>query len=53
MPTKQLPSRPSLDHLKHQAKDLLEGRQSRNPEAMERIKGFHPEFTKSMPPSLS
>jgi hypothetical protein len=23
MPTKRLPSRPDLDHLKHQAKDLL------------------------------
>jgi ankyrin repeat protein len=47
MPTKQLPSRPSLDHLKHQAKDLLEARRAGNPEAVERIKGSHPEFAKS------
>src|SRR5260221_13985773 len=46
MPTKQLPSRPSLDHLKHQAKDLLEARQAGNPEAIQRIKGSHPEFAK-------
>src|ERR1700691_3295549 len=47
MPTKPLPSRPSLDHLKHQAKDLLQARQAGNPEAIQRIKGSHPEFAKS------
>jgi hypothetical protein len=47
MPTKQLPSRPSLDHLKHQAKDLLQARQAENPEAIQRIKASHPEFAKS------
>lgn len=47
MPTKQLPSRPSLDHLKHQARDLVEARRAGNPEAVQRIKGSHPEFAKS------
>jgi ankyrin repeat protein len=47
MPTKQLPSRPSLDHLKHQAKDLLEARHAGTPEATQRIKGSHPEFAKA------
>jgi ankyrin repeat protein/uncharacterized glyoxalase superfamily protein PhnB len=44
MSTKQLPSRPSLDHLKHQAKDLLQAFQAGSPEAIQRIKTSHPEF---------
>src|SRR5580658_4412418 len=44
MPTKPLPSRPSLDHLKHQAKDLLQAFQAGSPEAIQRIKTSHPEF---------
>jgi hypothetical protein len=44
MPTKHLPSSPNLDHLKYQAKDLLKGHQLRTPEAMQRIREFHPRF---------
>lgn len=42
MPTKQLPSNPSLDHLKHQAKDLLEAHAHPTPDVCQRIREFHP-----------
>jgi Lon protease-like protein len=35
---KELPERPSLEHLKSQAKDLLEGVRSGAPEALERVR---------------
>jgi hypothetical protein len=44
MPIKSLPSSPSLDHLKHQAKDLLAAVNARDPEALSRIREFHPTF---------
>ncbi len=44
MPVRPLPSHPSLDHLKHQAKDLLKGLAARNLEAAQRIGEFHPRF---------
>lgn len=44
MPTKSLPPDPSLDHLKHQAKDLLDARRAGLPEALQRIREFHPRF---------
>jgi len=44
MPVKPLPSNPSLDHLKHQAKDLLKAHALRSPEAAQRIREFHPRF---------
>ena len=44
MPVKRLPANPSLDHLKHQAKDLLRGHDARNPEVAQRIREFHPRF---------
>lgn len=44
MPTRRLPSDPSLAHLKHQAKDLLKAHRERNPEARQRIREFHPRF---------
>lgn len=47
MPTKHLPSNPSLEHLKYQAKDLLKAHQSQNSEASQRIREFHPRFSKS------
>lgn len=37
MSEKVLPSRPSLDHLKHQARDLLKAQQEGNPEAATRL----------------
>src|SRR5882724_2422895 len=44
MPSKSLPSRPSLDHLKYQAKDLLNGHRARKLEAFTRIRQSHPKF---------
>src|SRR5438876_8389288 len=44
MPSKSLPSRPSLDHLKYQAKDLLNGHRARKLEAFSRIRQSHPKF---------
>jgi hypothetical protein len=44
MPSKSLPSSPSLDHLKYQAKDLLNASKTGNPEAFSRIREFHPKF---------
>src|SRR5688572_4251450 len=44
MPSKSLPSSPSLDHLKYQAKDLLAALKARNPEALSRIRELHPKF---------
>jgi len=44
MPTKRLPSRPDIDHLKHQAKDLLADFRARKLDAFQRIREFHPRF---------
>ena len=46
MPTKQLPSHPDLNQLKHQAKDLMKARQAGDPAALQRIREFHPRFSK-------
>lgn len=42
MPTRQLPARPSIVHLKHQAGDLLDGHRSCNPQVLQRLREFHP-----------
>jgi hypothetical protein len=47
MPTKRLPSNPSLEHLKYQARDLLKAQRARDPEACQRIREFHPRFAGS------
>lgn len=44
MPTRNLPSDPSLAHLKYQAKDLLRAQRAGDPEAFQRIREFHPRF---------
>jgi len=44
MPVKPLPSNSNLNHLKHQAKDLLHDHAVRNPAAAQRIREFHPHF---------
>jgi ankyrin repeat protein len=44
MPVRRLPSRPNLDHLKYQAKDLLKDHAVRSPGAAQRIREFHPRF---------
>lgn len=47
MPTKALPSSPSLDHLKSQARDLIKYQRAHDPEAIQRIREFHPRFQTS------
>jgi hypothetical protein len=42
MPTRSLPPRPHLDHLKHQAKDLRDAHAAGNAEALARLAEFHP-----------
>jgi hypothetical protein len=44
MPVRLLPSNPSLDHLKYQAKDLLKEHAARTPDVAQRIREFHPRF---------
>jgi hypothetical protein len=44
MPVRRLPSNPNLDHLKYQAKDLLQERSAHTPEIAQRIREFHPRF---------
>jgi hypothetical protein len=44
MPTKHLPARPDLQHLKHQAKDLLNDHRAGKLDAYQRIREFHPRF---------
>ncbi len=47
MPVKQLPPNANLDHLKYQAKDLIKEHGSREPQAAQRIREFHPRFGKA------
>ena len=47
MPVIPLPSDPNLDHLKHQAKDLLKAHASRSPQMAQIIREFHPRFAKA------
>jgi hypothetical protein len=47
MPVKPLPLNPNLAHLKSQAKDLLHLHASRDPQAAQRIREFHPRFHRS------
>jgi hypothetical protein len=42
MPVRPLPSHPSLDHLKYQAKDLRKAHAAQQPDAAQRIREFHP-----------
>jgi len=47
MPVKPLPPQPNLEHLKHQARDLLKERAQRDPQAAQRIREFHPRFIRA------
>lgn len=47
MPTKSLPPRPDLDHLKHLALDLTKARIAGDPSALQRIREFHPRFARA------
>ena len=44
MPAKQFPSKPDLNHLKHQAKDLLKGHAVHDRGVAQRIREFNPQF---------
>src|SRR5579859_4437854 len=44
MPVRRLPSRPNLDYLKYQAKDLLKEHAVQSPSTAQRIREFHPRF---------
>lgn len=45
MPTKWLPDSANLDHLKHQAKDLLRDFRNGQMSAFQRVREFHPKLT--------
>ena len=47
MPTKQLPAKANIDHLKYQAKDLLTTLAARDPQGAQRIREFHPQRHKA------
>lgn len=53
METKPVPSHPSLEQYRKQAKDLVKAHNSAAPDAMERIRTFHPAFAKSSPQEVS
>lgn len=44
MPTKGLPAKPTLAHLKHQAKDLQRAHAAGDRAALQRLREFHPRF---------
>src|ERR1700677_5059227 len=44
MPVRLLPPNPDLDHLKHQARDLVKLHAAHNLTAVQRIREFHPRF---------
>ena len=44
MPVRHLPFHPNLEHLKHQAKDLLRGHAERRPEIAQLLREFYPRF---------
>jgi hypothetical protein len=46
MDTKQLPAHPSLEQYKKKAKDLLKNLKSANPDALQRLKKYHPRLGK-------
>src|ERR1700688_2005698 len=47
MPVRRLPSNPSLDHLRYQAKDLLKEHAARDAGAAQRLREFHPRFLRA------
>jgi hypothetical protein len=47
MPVRRLPSNPNLEHLKHQAKDLLRDHAARDLGAAQRLREFHPRFART------
>jgi hypothetical protein len=47
MPVTPLPEKPSLQHLKYQAKDVLKGHAARDAAVAQRIREFHPRLAKA------
>jgi hypothetical protein len=47
MPARPLPEKPSLQHLRYQAKDLLKGHRAHDAAVAQRIREFHPSWTKA------
>jgi Ankyrin repeats (3 copies) len=47
VPVRNLPSNPTLDHLRYQAKDLLKAHSGHNQEAAQRLREFHPRFRRA------
>jgi hypothetical protein len=47
MPVRRLPPNPNLDHLKYQAKDLLKEHAARDAGAAQRVREFHPRFSRA------
>jgi len=45
--SKSLPSRPNLEQLKNQAKDLLKAHQNADADAVKRVQAFHPNYPKA------
>ena len=45
MPVRRLPSKPDLNHLKYQARDLLKGQAAGDRGVAQRIREFHPRFS--------
>ena len=43
----RFPPNASLDHLKHQAKDLIKAHAARDPQVAQRIREFHPRFSRA------
>jgi hypothetical protein len=52
MPVKRLPAKPNLDHLKHQAKDLLKAHAAGVQAAAQRLREFHPNLLHSTDPAI-
>lgn len=52
MPVRALPPNPSLEHLKYQAKDLLQGIAARDPAVAQRIREFHPRWKHASDPEI-
>ncbi len=50
---KVLPSRPNLEQLKNQAKDLLQSVRAHDPEAVRRVREFHPVFAQGAESALA
>src|ERR1700680_1404967 len=53
MPVRRLPSNPNLDHLKYQAKDLLNDHAAHTPDVAQRIREFHPRFNRATDTEVS